>query len=68
MTEFYGRPVYFCSDAILRFRSDYDDTTAVPLLSIQNARDKDSVDPYFLLRFFRHEVFIEKGTTLLLKK
>lgn len=27
----------FCSDAILRFQSDYDETSAVPLLSIQNA-------------------------------
>ena len=26
----------FCSDAILRFQSDYDETSAVPLLSIQN--------------------------------
>lgn len=27
----------FCSDSILRFRSDYDETTALPLLSIQKA-------------------------------
>ncbi|QDX99300.1 hypothetical protein EGD00_07740 [Pectobacterium carotovorum subsp. carotovorum] len=54
----------FCSDSILRFRSDYDETTTLPLLSIQNAIGKEPADPYFLLRFFRHEVIIEKGTTL----
>ncbi|WP_350313967.1 hypothetical protein OHJ28_17835 [Dickeya fangzhongdai] len=54
----------FCSDAILRFRSDYDDTTALPLLSLQNTLSKGAVDTFFLLRFFRHEVIIEKGTTL----
>ena len=52
----------FCSDAILRFQSAYDETTAVPLLSIQNAIA--STDPFFLLRFFRHDVLIEEGTTL----
>lgn len=52
----------FCSDAILRFQSTYDETSAVPLLSIQNA--VASADPFFLLRFFRHDVLIEEGTTL----
>ncbi|MDU1572814.1 MAG: hypothetical protein E6868_06130 [Pantoea sp.] len=52
----------FCSDAILRFQSTYDETTAVPLLSIQNA--VASTDPFFLLRFFHHDVLIEEGTTL----
>ena len=52
----------FCSDAILRFQSDYDETSAVPLLSIQNA--VDDADPFFLLRFFHHTTLIEEGTTL----
>lgn len=52
----------FCSDAILRFQSDYDETSAVPLLSIQNAIA--NTDPFFLLRFFHHTVLIEEGTTL----
>ncbi len=52
----------FCSDSILRFRSDYDETTALPLRSIQKTlSDSDS---FFLLRFFRHSVIIEEGTTL----
>ena len=52
----------FCSDSILRFRSDYDETTALPLLSIQ--KTILNTDPFFLLRFFRHTVMIEEGTTL----
>ncbi len=52
----------FCSDAILRFQSDYDESAAVPLLSIQNA--VANTDPFFLLRFFHHTVLIEEGTTL----
>ncbi|EEJ7232619.1 hypothetical protein S483_000481 [Salmonella enterica subsp. salamae] len=52
----------FCSDAILRFQSDYDETAAVPLLSIQNVIA--NTDPFFLLRFFHHTVLIEEGTTL----
>ncbi|MBJ8398764.1 MULTISPECIES: hypothetical protein [Citrobacter] len=52
----------FCFDAILRFQSDYDETAAVPLLSIQNAIA--NTDPFFLLRFFHHTVLIEEGTTL----
>lgn len=52
----------FCSDSILRFRSDYDETTALPLLSIQ--KTISDTDPFFLLRFFRHTVMIEEGTTL----
>lgn len=52
----------FCSDSILRFRSDYDETTTLPLLSIQKAIS--DTDPFFLLRFFRHTVMIEEGTTL----
>ncbi|EES4392226.1 hypothetical protein V9O26_003345, partial [Escherichia coli] len=52
----------FCSDAILRFQSDYDETAAVPLLSIQNVIA--DTDPFFLLRFFHHTVLIEEGTTL----
>ncbi|MEX9251122.1 hypothetical protein [Pseudenterobacter timonensis] len=52
----------FCSDSILRFRSDYDETTTLPLLSIQRAIS--DTDPFFLLRFFRHTVMIEEGTTL----
>lgn len=51
----------FCSDAILRFQSDYDETAAVPLLSIQNAiaNTDPSSSP-----FFHHTVLIEEGTTL----
>ncbi|EFM4895350.1 TPA: hypothetical protein H5V96_002011 [Escherichia coli] len=52
----------FCSDAILRFQSDYDETAAVPLRSIQNVMA--NTDPFFLLRFFHHTVLIEEGTTL----
>lgn len=52
----------FCSDAILRFQPDYDETSAVPLLSIQNAIA--DADPFFLLRFFRHTALTEEGTTL----
>ena len=52
----------FCPDSILRFRSDYDETTAVPLHSIQKTLSE--TDPFFLLRFFRHSVIIEEGTTL----
>lgn len=52
----------FCSDAILRFQSDYDETSAVPLLSIQNTIA--NTDPFFLLRFFHHTTLIEEGTTL----
>ncbi|HEX4500133.1 MAG TPA: hypothetical protein VH187_03035 [Scandinavium sp.] len=52
----------FCSDSILRFRSDYDQTTALPLLSIQ--KTISNTDPFFLLRFFRHTVLIEERTTL----
>ncbi|EGD2630988.1 hypothetical protein IAJ68_004420 [Salmonella enterica] len=52
----------FCSDSILRFRSNYDETTALPLLSIQ--KTISDTDPFFLLRFFRHTVMIEEGTTL----
>lgn len=57
-----GRSVNFCSDSILRFQSDYDETAAVPLLSIQNVIA--DTDPFFLLRFFHHTVLIEEGTTL----
>ena len=52
----------FCSVAILRFQSDYDETSAVPLLSVQNA--VADADPFFLLRFFHHTTLIEEGTTL----
>lgn len=52
----------FCSDSILRFRSDYDKTTALPLRSIQ--KTVPDAGPFFLLRFFRHTVMIEEGTTL----
>ncbi|WP_312981512.1 hypothetical protein [Atlantibacter sp.] len=52
----------FCADGILRFCSDYDDTAAVPLLSIQNTVAE--ADPYFLLRYFHHRVIVEQGTTL----
>ncbi|WP_259052460.1 hypothetical protein [Klebsiella sp. BIGb0407] len=52
----------FCPDSVLRFRSDYDETTALPLLSIQ--KTISDADPFFLLRFFRHTVMIEEGTTL----
>ncbi|WP_188232538.1 MULTISPECIES: hypothetical protein [unclassified Citrobacter] len=50
----------FCSDSILRFRSDYDEMTALPLLSIQKAIS--DTDPFFLLRLFRHTVMNEEGT------
>lgn len=52
----------FCSDSILRFRSDYDETTALPLQSIQQAIA--AADPFFLLRFFHHPVMVEEETTL----
>ncbi|MDC9623703.1 hypothetical protein PSI22_19210 [Xenorhabdus sp. XENO-7] len=52
----------FCSDSILRFRSDYDDSSALPLRSIQ--KTIADADPFFLLRFFRHTVMVEEGTTL----
>ncbi|NDL61184.1 hypothetical protein [Acerihabitans arboris] len=52
----------FCKDAILRFRSDYDDLTAIPLLSVQACLENE--DPLFLLKYFRHPVIIEEGTTL----
>lgn len=52
----------FCKDAILRFRSDYDDLTAIPLLSVQACLKGD--DPLFLLKYFRHPVIIEEDTTL----
>ncbi|HEY0211226.1 hypothetical protein [Acerihabitans sp.] len=52
----------FCKDAILRFRSDYDALTAIPLLSLQTCLEED--DPLFLLKYFRHPVIIEEDTTL----
>lgn len=52
----------FCADSILRFRSYHDETTALPLLALQNTAS--DADPFFLLRFFRHSVIIEEGTTL----
>ncbi|TCL06637.1 hypothetical protein [Sodalis ligni] len=52
----------FCKDSILRFRSDYDDLTAVPLLSIQDCLEEENA--LFLLQYFRHRVIIEEGTTL----
>lgn len=54
----------FCSDSILRFRSDFDDSTSIPLTSIQDAVGEGKIDPYFLLKFFHHKVAIEEGTTL----
>lgn len=54
--------LYFCADQILRFKSDFDDATALPLLSVLRTQPAD--DPWFLLRFFRHPVVIEQGTTL----
>ncbi len=54
--------LYFCADQILRFKSDFDDATALPLLSIQQTLPAE--DPWFLLRFLRHPVIIEQGTTL----
>lgn len=54
--------LYFCADQILRFKSDFDDATALPLLSILRTLPAD--DPWFLLRFFRHPVVIEQDTTL----
>ncbi|WP_213991494.1 hypothetical protein [Sodalis sp. dw_96] len=52
----------FCKDSILRFRSDYDDLTAVPLLSIQECLEEEN--SLFLLQYFRHHVIIEEDTTL----
>jgi len=52
----------FCKDGILRFRSHYDDLTAVPLLAVQESLGED--DHSFLLQYFRHHVVIEDGTTL----
>ncbi len=52
----------FCKDSILRFRSDYDDLTAVPLLSIQECLEQEN--PLFFLQYFRHHVIIEEDTTL----
>lgn len=52
----------FCKDAILRFRSDYDDLTAIPLLSVQACLQDE--DPLFLLKYFRHPVIIEEDTSL----
>ncbi len=54
--------LYFCADQILRFKSDFDDATALPLLSILQTLPAD--DPWFLLRFLRHPVVIEQGTSL----
>lgn len=34
----------FCSDSILRFRSDYDETTALPLLLIQKTIQTNYVE------------------------
>jgi hypothetical protein len=52
----------FCRDSILRFRSSYDDSTTVPLLSIQECLEGD--EPLFLLKYFHHRVIIEHETTL----
>lgn len=52
----------FCKDGILRFRSNYDEITAVPLLAVQKSLNED--DHLFLLQYFRHHVVIEEGTTL----
>ena len=52
----------FCKDSILRFRSDYDGLTAVPLLSIQECLEEEHA--LFLLQYFRHHVIIEEDTTL----
>lgn len=53
----------FCSDSVLRFRSTVDEKTAYPMVDIQKAISAED-DPYFLLRYFNHEVIIESGTTL----
>lgn len=52
----------FCADSVLRFRSNYDDSVAIPLLSMQKILEESA--PFFLLKFFRHRALIEKGTTL----
>ena len=52
----------FCADSVLRFRSNYDDSVAIPLLSMQKILVESA--PSFLLKFFRHRILIEKGTTL----
>jgi hypothetical protein len=56
--------IVFCSDSILRFRSDFDEKTALPMTLVQKVVEKGESDPYFLLRFFEHSVFIESGTSL----
>lgn len=51
----------FCNDSILRFSADYGrGSSAIPLESIQ----KTDKDPFFILKFFKKRVAIEKGTTL----
>lgn len=51
----------FCNDSILRFSADYGrGSSAIPLESIQ----KTDKDPFFILKFLKKKVAIEKGTTL----
>lgn len=52
----------FCADSVLRFRSNYDDSVAIPLLSMQKVLEESA--PFFLLKFFHHRVLIEEGATL----
>ena len=52
----------FCNDGILRFRSHYDNLTAIPLLAVQESLQED--DHLFILKYFRHHIVIEDGTTL----
>ncbi len=54
----------FCSDSVLRFRSDFDEMTAYPMTMLQEVIENGEKDPYFLLRYFHHNVAIEEGTTL----
>lgn len=51
----------FCNDGTLRFHSDHDEKTTLPLISIQQTLENN---PFYLLRFFDYHVDIERGTTL----
>lgn len=52
----------FCRDGIIRFRSFYDESEAIPLRYIQTYQEADN-DPFFIMDYLKHPVITEAGTT-----
>lgn len=56
--------IVFCSDAVLRVKEEFD-SVMLPLIALEKDKaEREGINPFFILSYFKSEVLIEKGTTL----